>query len=244
MSLWADRDFVLRGSGLGRSWLSLGWRRRWLSLSKCVDCVNRLNGNGHVYHLTRLTSTGEELTLARFSRTGFSLYHLALFPRGVGGESLLHAAGEVRSDAQDALDQHQLAAVMHFVFFDGEKQIEACARWRSPSLRHGYDFAEEIVVKPFEPLGPCLAILGQEFDHLRLRARRFFFRPHARHQRWKVESIEIEPPLLGVDFSLKRRSERDVRQQLSNAARLRHGPKIVLVFRDVLRNREGVLPNG
>ena len=115
---------------------------------------------------------------------------------------------------------------------------------RCASRRHGYDFAEEIVVKSFERLGPSLAFLGQEFDHLRLRARCFFFRVHALHQRRKIESIEIEPPLLDVDFSLKRRSQRDVREQLTHAPRLRHGPKIVLVFRNVLRNRQGILPNG
>ena len=65
LRLRADRDFVLWGSGLG---CCLRWSfkccRRWLRLRQCIDCVNRLNGNGHGYHLTRLTSARGELTLA------------------------------------------------------------------------------------------------------------------------------------------------------------------------------------
>jgi hypothetical protein len=41
----------------------------------------------------------------------------ALFPRGVRGKSLLHPAGEVRNNAQDAFDQHQLGPVVHFMLF-------------------------------------------------------------------------------------------------------------------------------
>ena len=67
-----------------------------------------------------------------------SLSYLALlFFRGVRGKAFLHAAGEVRHDAQDALDQHQLAAVVHFMFFHGKNHIEARASGRSSPRRHG-----------------------------------------------------------------------------------------------------------
>jgi hypothetical protein len=67
LSLRADRDFVLRGCGLGCSLLSLGWCwcSCWLRLRHCVDWLNRLNGIAHARHLTQLPSTKGKLTLER-----------------------------------------------------------------------------------------------------------------------------------------------------------------------------------
>src|ERR1700692_4426471 len=137
LRLRADCDFVLRRRGLSCGLLSLRrccCRRR---LGRRIDCINRLNWIAHGFYLTPLTSTEGQLPLARVNekarrnakrperkqkrlvrygrRALFSLYALirvwrlsaGLFFRGGCGESLLHSAGEVRHNPQNALDQHQ-----------------------------------------------------------------------------------------------------------------------------------------
>lgn len=43
------------------------------------------------------------------------------------GHALLHLAREVRKNAEDTFDQHQLPAMMHFMFFHGHRHIESGA---------------------------------------------------------------------------------------------------------------------
>src|ERR1700691_4738828 len=70
------------------------------------------------------------------------------------GNSFLRPAGEMRDDAEHALDKHQLPAMMHFVFLDGEEHVEAVSRGRRSSRRHRDDLREEIFIESFQPLGP------------------------------------------------------------------------------------------
>jgi hypothetical protein len=59
LRLRADRDFVLWGCGLR---CRFGWLRCLLHLGLRVDGLNRLNGNAHGFHLSRITSTPKEVT--------------------------------------------------------------------------------------------------------------------------------------------------------------------------------------
>jgi hypothetical protein len=68
------------------------------------------------------------ITAPRKLGSGFRLRHR--------GDSRLHLARQVWHDAQRALNQHQLCAVVHFVLFDPEDHLEAgLTRGRHPG-RH------------------------------------------------------------------------------------------------------------
>ena len=47
---------------------------------------------------------------------------------GTGGHALLHLPGQMRHLADHALNQHQLAAVVHLVFLGAQQMLEARPR--------------------------------------------------------------------------------------------------------------------
>ena len=63
----------------------------------------------------------------------------------------LHVAGQMRHDAQYPLHKHELAAMMHLVFFDANDHIETRSGRRLPAGRHGHHFTEKIFRKGFHP---------------------------------------------------------------------------------------------
>ena len=55
---------------------------------------------------------------------------------GSGGQAGLHFASHVGDDAEEALDEHQLAAVVHFVFLHGKNHFEAAFCGRGHARGH------------------------------------------------------------------------------------------------------------
>src|SRR2546429_5623270 len=100
---------------------------------------------------------------------------------GSGGEAGLHLARHVGDDAEEALDEHELPAVMHFVFFHGKNHLEAALGGRGHARGHLHRFGEEIVGKPLQPSSPFLTGSAQHLDNLVLGAGFFFLRRQALH---------------------------------------------------------------
>ena len=70
---------------------------------------------------------------------------LRLLLRSPGARCLLFLplARQVRDDSDHALEQHQLAAMMHFVLFRGQQHVEASSRCWSAAGRHGQNLVKE-----------------------------------------------------------------------------------------------------
>ena len=86
------------------------------------------------------------------------------------GKARLHLARQMRHDAQLALDQHQLPAMVHLVFLRGDQHFEAALRRGNGALRHLHRLGEKIVTQPLEPSGPLFAALAQQLQNLVLSA--------------------------------------------------------------------------
>src|SRR2546425_5490813 len=82
--------------------------------------------------------------------------------------SFLHLTCEVRNNADHAFDQHELATMMHLMFFDGCDHVEAGSGRRYAALRHCYNLAEKFFGKTRKERGPLLAFLAQHVDDLSL----------------------------------------------------------------------------
>src|ERR1700674_2620640 len=102
--------------------------------------------------------------------------------RGGGGQAGLHLAREMRDDAEDALDEHELSPVVHFVFFDGENHFEAAFGWRSRARGHLHLFGKKTVGESLNPSGPFLARATKQLQNLVLAAGFFFFRHETLHE--------------------------------------------------------------
>ena|SRR5579862_1887616 len=101
---------------------------------------------------------------------------VALASRRSGREASLHLASQMRHNADQPFDQHQLAAVVHFVFLDREDHLETALGWRIRSRGHLDLLGEESVGKTVEPASPFLPIRAKQLDGLILAALRLFFR--------------------------------------------------------------------
>src|SRR5205085_5786590 len=58
---------------------------------------------------------------------------------------LLHAPGEMRNNAEHALDQHELPTMMHLMFFNGHDHIETGALRRCAARRRQDTLAQEVL---------------------------------------------------------------------------------------------------
>src|SRR5207247_4323441 len=74
---------------------------------------------------------------------------------------LLHLARQVRNNADHAFDEHELATMMHLVFFDRCDHIEAVSRRGCAARRHGYHLAEEFFGNAGNETGPLFTFLPQ-----------------------------------------------------------------------------------
>src|ERR1700704_1687682 len=96
--------------------------------------------------------------------------------RGGGSHAGLHVTRQVRHDADDALDQHELPPVMHFMFLDRKDHVEAASGGGSPPRRHGNLLRQEIIGKCIEPASPFFPGSAEQLKRLLLGPWRLFFR--------------------------------------------------------------------
>ena len=59
--------------------------------------------------------------------------------------SFLHLTGEVGNNADNALDQHQLAAMMHLVLLYRDDQFKTALGRGRGALRERYELCQEIL---------------------------------------------------------------------------------------------------
>src|SRR6267154_417933 len=164
--------------------------------------------------------------------------------RGSGGEAGLHLARHVGDDAEETLDEHELATVVHFVFFHGKNHLEAALGGRGHARGHLHRLGEEIVGEPLQPSSPFLAGAAQHLDNLVLGAGFFFFRRQALHDRGEIESYYRRSAFGGVNLVLEVVRQRDMGQQLAGAAGIRGRSKGVFLFGKILRNDERIFTDG
>jgi hypothetical protein len=161
-----------------------------------------------------------------------------------GGHASLHFARHMRNDADHALDEHELGAVMHFVLFDAEEHFEPRFGGRRHAGRHGDLLAEEFVREAFKPCGKAITFGAQEGDNLVLPAPMLLFGEELAENRRKVETFERGAALHGVKLFLHSRHDGDVREHLGHGARIGRGVESVMLFADFLGDRHRVLPHG
>ena len=63
---------------------------------------------------------------------------------GSGCHAGIHLACEVRNDSDYPFDQHELATMVHFMFFHGEDHFEAAFIWRRHSCTHLNALGEKV----------------------------------------------------------------------------------------------------
>src|SRR6266566_6617600 len=163
---------------------------------------------------------------------------------GSGGEAGLHLARHVGDDAEETLDEHELAAVVHFVFFHGKNHLEAALGGRGHARGHLQRFGEENVGEPLQPSSPFLAGAAQHLDSLVLGAAFFFLRRQALHDRGEIESYKRRSAFGGVNLVLEVVRQGDMGQQLAGATGIRGGSKGVFLFGKILRNDESIFTDG
>src|SRR5580658_2376127 len=128
----------------------------------------------------------------------------------------------MRYHTHHPLYEHQLAPVMHLMFFDGKDHFESAFCCRSHPCGHLNPLTQEIFRQSFEPSSPFLARAMKHLERLILAPRYLFFGGQALHQRGKIESLKRRPVLLTVNLVLKSVGLRDVRQQFPESAGVRH----------------------
>ena len=91
---------------------------------------------------------------------------------GFGGAQLGYAFVElacaVGNDAELALDEHELGAVVHFVFLGAEEAFET--RFHGFAIGLGNSYDEKFGRQGFQPGSKILAVGAQEFHDFRLGA--------------------------------------------------------------------------
>src|SRR5262249_6010869 len=125
---------------------------------------------------------------------------------------LLHLARQVRNNPDHAFDQHELAAMMHFMFFDRSDHVEAVSRRWCSACRHGDDLAKKFFRNAANETRPLLAFLPEQFKDLGLRSWLCFLSHYLLHQSWKVEAFQRCPLIDGVNLITESRRQRDMGQ--------------------------------
>ena len=104
------------------------------------------------------------------------------------GYALVELARDVRNDADLALDEHELRAVMHLVLLNAEKALEACLG--GFAVRLGDLFGEEFVRQGVQPGGELVALGADKGDDLGLGSGLGFLRGDAVEHAKEVDADE------------------------------------------------------
>jgi len=133
------------------------------------------------------------------------------------GDSSLHLARQVRHDTQHALDQHELSAMVHFVFLHPKDHLETRPTLGSHASRHGHALGQEVVRESIEHACEMLTVFAQQLDHLRFAPRLFFLPRHLPEHTGKIKSFERGTALGSVNALLQARRG-DMDKQLGDRA--------------------------
>ena len=156
----------------------------------------------------------------------------------------IQVARQVRDDPELTFDEHELRAVMHLVLFGAQQHFEAALANRASSTVVDHLIGQSLVRQPFEKGREAFAVFGQQGDNLRFRARRALFGLHGLAEAEEVEAHHVHRARVVHLHPQHRGGESDVREHPADRARTVGGNVIVFVFRDVLRDLDGVLADG
>jgi hypothetical protein len=114
--------------------------------------------------------------------------------------ALLPHAREMRHDAQQTLDDHQLAAMMHLVLLDAEQHLET-RLGRGLDRRREADGLEELLARQrFQQVRELLAVLAERVDDLRFRLQLLLDLGGLRHDRAEILEGDERLPVVLVDL--------------------------------------------
>ena len=151
-------------------------------------------------------------------------------------------ARQVRHDAQQPLDQHELPAVVHLVLLGAQQHFEPGFAGRLHALRGSHLLAQEIFRQSLQQLRELLALRAQHADDLRLRTPHLFLGAQRAKETEEVEPIQRGSPFDDVYLLVETRRHRDMHQRLRHGSRLGCGPEAVVLLGNVLGYGDGVLP--
>ena len=159
-----------------------------------------------------------------------------------GGHAGLMFASQVGRDAEHALDQHELSAMMHFVLLHGCEHVETGAAGEAPpgAWRHGH--ADELVGQRLDRGGVLLAFLFEQRDDLRLVARLGGFGgPLRLLASKKIEAFHGSALFVENDGFLELPGERDVDQQFPDGSGSLGRAVTIFILRNFFRDDQCVL---
>src|SRR5207249_11108071 len=153
----------------------------------------------------------------------------------------LHLARQVRNNADHAFDQHELAAMMHFVFFYRCDHVEAGSRRWCSACRHGEDLAKKFFGNASNETRPLFTLLPEQFKDLGFRSRLCFLSHYLLHQGWKVEAVQRCPLFDRVNLITESRRQRDMGQKFLDGTDIVGSSETVLAIRNVSGNLNCIL---
>src|SRR3954470_9201839 len=167
----------------------------------------------------------------------------ALFSRSSAYGGRLPTAGQVRDDAEYPLDQHQLPAMVHLVFFYPEQHLES-RFLRGLHRRCERDhLGKQVRRHPLHRGGERLATRPERVHNLILALERLLFRQDLRATSREEREIDGRDPL-AVHLYLPPRGYGDMGEDFSDALDPLCCLESVLVGGGVLRNLNGIFTNG
>jgi hypothetical protein len=185
----------------------------------------------------RMTEAGRAEWLALFPQekagSGFGGLHL--------GDTFVELAGDVRNDAELALDEHELGSMMHFVLFSAENALEA--RLDGGAIGIGYAFFEKLRRESIEPGGKGFAFRAQQIQNFRLTTKFYLFGMEAIPNCKKIESNESVEAKCLVDFQPEAGRDGDMRKHAGHGAGLGSGRMVIAGFRNIFRYLDGIFAN-
>jgi hypothetical protein len=176
---------------------------------------------------------------------GFAPFY---FWSGVGlggahlGEAFVELAGDVGDDTELALDEHELGAVVHFVFLGAEEAFEAGLDGFAIGV--GDFFGENFGRDGFHPGGEAIAFGAQVIQNFRLGAELGFIGGDAVAEGEEVVANQGGNARGFVEFLKNSSGDGDVREHLADCAGVGSGGKAVAGFGDVFGYLDGVFANG
>ena len=152
------------------------------------------------------------------------------------GDLFVEATGDVGDDAELALDEHELSAVVHLVFLGAEDAFEAGLG--GFSVRLGDGFGEEFGGEGVEPGSKLLSLIAQEFEDLGFGARLVFFGFELINQ---AEEIVADESVEALGLVIPDASgDGDVREHVCDRATIGSGDETVFGFGNVFGDLKSV----
>ena len=150
----------------------------------------------------------------------------------------VEAASDGGDDAELALDEHELGAMVHFVFLGAEDAFEAGFGRFSVGFDDG--LGEELGRERVEPGGKLLAFVAEEIKDLRFGAGLVFFGFELVDETKEIETDEGIEAFGLVDLVPDAGGDSDVREHLRDRATIGRGDEFVLGFGNVFGDLKSV----